>query len=97
MAANTRNDITASYKTPEAPLAPVVFPGPVDVMVSVDKKPSVAVGDDVQWSVRLTNLSIAPHVVHVVIGARFPLREAAEAHRLVESRAGHGKVLLTVG
>ena len=35
--------------------------------------------------------------VHVVVGARFPLRDAADAHRLVESRAGHGKVLLTVG
>jgi NADPH2:quinone reductase len=39
---------------------------------------------------------VAEGKVHVVIGARFPLREAAEAHRLVESRAGHGKVLLTV-
>ena len=40
---------------------------------------------------------VAENKVHVVIGARFPLREAAEAHRLVESRAGHGKVLLTAG
>jgi NADPH:quinone reductase len=32
--------------------------------------------------------------VHVLAGARFPLREAAAAHRLVESRASHGKVLL---
>jgi NADPH2:quinone reductase len=39
---------------------------------------------------------VAEDKVHVVVGARFPLREAAEAHRLVESRAGHGKVLLTV-
>jgi NADPH2:quinone reductase len=38
---------------------------------------------------------VAENKVHVVVGARFPLREAAEAHRLVESRAGHGKVLLT--
>jgi NADPH2:quinone reductase len=35
--------------------------------------------------------------VHVVTGARFALRDAADAHRLVESRAGHGKVLLTPG
>jgi NADPH2:quinone reductase len=40
---------------------------------------------------------VADGKVHVVIGARFPLRDAAEAHRLVESRAGHGKVLLTAG
>jgi NADPH2:quinone reductase len=39
---------------------------------------------------------VAEGKVHVVIGARFPLREAAEAHGLVESRGGHGKVLLTV-
>ena len=39
---------------------------------------------------------VAEGKVHVVVGARFPLRDAAEAHRLVESRAGHGKVLLTV-
>ncbi|HEV3088715.1 MAG TPA: zinc-binding dehydrogenase [Candidatus Elarobacter sp.] len=39
---------------------------------------------------------VAEGKVHVVVGARFPLREAADAHRLVESRAGHGKVLLTV-
>jgi len=38
---------------------------------------------------------VAENKVHVVVGARFPLREAAEAQRLVESRAGHGKVLLT--
>jgi NADPH2:quinone reductase len=40
---------------------------------------------------------VAEGKVHVVVGARFPLRDAAEAHRLVESRTGHGKVLLTVG
>jgi NADPH2:quinone reductase len=45
----------------------------------------------VEASLRL----VADDKVHVVIGARFPLREAAEAHRLVESRTGHGKVLLT--
>ena len=38
---------------------------------------------------------VAEGKVRVVVGARFPLREAADAHRLVESRAGHGKVLLT--
>jgi NADPH2:quinone reductase len=37
---------------------------------------------------------VAEGKVHVIVGARFALREAAEAHRLVESRAGHGKVLL---
>jgi NADPH:quinone reductase len=37
---------------------------------------------------------VAEGKVHVVIGARFPLRDAAGAHRLVESRASHGKVLL---
>jgi len=39
---------------------------------------------------------VAEDKVHVIIGARFPLRAAAEAHRLVESRTGHGKVILTV-
>ena len=39
---------------------------------------------------------VADDKVHVVVGARFPLRDAAEAHRLVESRTGHGKVLLTL-
>ena len=38
---------------------------------------------------------VADDKVHVLIGARFALRNAAEAHRLVESREGHGKVLLT--
>jgi NADPH2:quinone reductase len=33
--------------------------------------------------------------VKILVGARYALREAAEAHRLVESRASHGKVLLT--
>jgi NADPH2:quinone reductase len=33
--------------------------------------------------------------LRLVIGARFPLREAAEAHRLIESRKSHGKILLT--
>lgn len=35
-------------------------------------------------------------LVKVVVGAKYPLRDAAEAHRFVESRASHGKVLLTV-
>jgi NADPH2:quinone reductase len=39
---------------------------------------------------------VADGKVHMVIGARFALRDAADAHRLVESRASHGKVLLTV-
>jgi NADPH:quinone reductase len=39
---------------------------------------------------------VAEDKVHVIVGARFPLRDAAGAHRLVESRTGHGKVLLTV-
>ncbi|HWT07176.1 MAG TPA: zinc-binding dehydrogenase, partial [Xanthomonadales bacterium] len=38
---------------------------------------------------------VAEDKVHVVVGARFALHDAAEAHRLVESRTGHGKVLLT--
>jgi NADPH2:quinone reductase len=38
---------------------------------------------------------VADGKVRVLVGARFPLRDAADAHRLVESRAGHGKVLLT--
>jgi NADPH2:quinone reductase len=33
--------------------------------------------------------------VKVVVGARYPLRDAAEAHRHVESRASTGKVVLT--
>ena len=35
-------------------------------------------------------------LVKVIVGARYPLRDAAEAHRYVESRASHGKTLLTV-
>ena len=38
---------------------------------------------------------VAEGKVHVMVGARFPLRDAAGAHRLVESRASHGKVLLS--
>jgi NADPH2:quinone reductase len=34
--------------------------------------------------------------VKVIVGAKYPLRDAAEAHRHVESRASHGKTLLTV-
>lgn len=37
---------------------------------------------------------VAEKKVNVLIGARYPLRDAAEAHRHVESRASHGKVLL---
>ncbi len=40
---------------------------------------------------------IADGAVHPVIHARMPLAEAADAHRLVESSAHVGKVLLTVG
>ena len=39
---------------------------------------------------------IAEGAVKVIVGARYPLRDAAEAHRHVESRASHGKTLLTV-
>ncbi len=37
---------------------------------------------------------IAEHKLNVRIGATFPLREAADAHRALESRATTGKVLL---
>jgi NADPH2:quinone reductase len=37
---------------------------------------------------------VAAGVVTPIIGARFPLRDAAQAQTLVESRASHGKVLL---
>jgi len=37
---------------------------------------------------------VAAGVVKPIIGARFPLRDAAQAQTLVESRASHGKVLL---
>jgi NADPH2:quinone reductase len=33
--------------------------------------------------------------VKILVGARYPLRDAAEAQRHVESRESHGKVLLT--
>lgn len=39
---------------------------------------------------------VATGAVRVIEGARFALRDAAEAHRHVESRASRGKVLLTV-
>ena len=32
--------------------------------------------------------------VHPIVGSTFPLAQAAEAHRLVESRASTGKVVL---
>jgi NADPH:quinone reductase len=38
---------------------------------------------------------VASGKVRIVAGARYPLRDAAEAHRFIESRASHGKVLLT--
>ncbi|HYZ15171.1 MAG TPA: zinc-binding dehydrogenase [Candidatus Acidoferrum sp.] len=37
---------------------------------------------------------VAAKQVNVVIGGRYRLKDAAEAHRYVESRASHGKVLL---
>jgi len=37
---------------------------------------------------------VASGAVKVLVGASYPLREAAEAQRFVESRASHGKVLL---
>jgi NADPH2:quinone reductase len=36
----------------------------------------------------------ATGAVRPLIGARYALRDAAQAHTLVESRASHGKVLL---
>jgi NADPH2:quinone reductase len=39
---------------------------------------------------------VSEGLVKVFVGARYPLRDAAEAHRHVESRASHGKTLLTV-
>ena len=43
----------------------------------------------------LAVLELAAHgVVTPIVGARFALRDAAQAHTLVESRASHGKVLL---
>ena len=39
-------------------------------------------------------LAVAEGKVRLLIGARYPLREAAEAHRLIESRKSHGKILL---
>ncbi len=39
---------------------------------------------------------VAAGKVRIIEGARFALRDAADAHRHVESRASHGKVLLTV-
>jgi NADPH:quinone reductase len=38
---------------------------------------------------------VAQGKVKVHVGARYALRDAAEAHRFVESRASHGKVVLT--
>jgi NADPH:quinone reductase-like Zn-dependent oxidoreductase len=39
---------------------------------------------------------IATGAVRPVIGARFPIEEAAQAHRALESGETFGKVLLTV-
>ncbi|HEX3551412.1 MAG TPA: zinc-binding dehydrogenase [Candidatus Elarobacter sp.] len=39
---------------------------------------------------------VAADKVRIIEGARFALRDAAAAHRHVESRASHGKVLLSV-
>jgi NADPH2:quinone reductase len=39
---------------------------------------------------------VSEGLVKVIVGARYPLRDAAEAHLHVESRASHGKTLLTV-
>jgi NADPH2:quinone reductase len=39
---------------------------------------------------------VSEGLVKVIVGAKYPLRDAAEAHKFVESRASHGKVLLTV-
>jgi NADPH2:quinone reductase len=38
---------------------------------------------------------VAKGAVKILVGARYALCDAAEAHRHVESRASHGKVLLT--
>jgi NADPH2:quinone reductase len=37
---------------------------------------------------------MAKGVLKIRIGARFPLREAAEAHRAIESRATTGSTIL---
>jgi NADPH2:quinone reductase len=39
---------------------------------------------------------LAEEKIRMIIGKQFPLVEAAEAHRLLESRTGTGKILLKV-
>jgi NADPH2:quinone reductase len=51
--------------------------------------------EDLRDGVRGAYELVANGAVKILVGARYPLREAAEAHRHVESRASHGKVLLT--
>ncbi len=36
-------------------------------------------------------------IVHLPVTAEFPLAEAAEAHRLMETQSSTGKLLLRVG
>ena len=35
--------------------------------------------------------------LNVIIGGRFPLEDAAEAHRMLESRTSTGKLILEIG
>ncbi len=55
-----------------------------------------ATRDELEWRAGEVFGLVTAGTLHVRIGARFPLAQAAEAHRALEARATTGKVLLTV-
>jgi NADPH2:quinone reductase len=55
----------------------------------------VATRDELEWRARDVLGWVASGELSVRVGAEFPLRDAAEAHRALEGRRTTGKVLLT--
>ena len=63
--ASGKNDITAAYKTPEAPLETLE----PQIGVAFNVPTEVPAGTDILWEIELANNSVVPWTVHAVISA----------------------------
>ena len=54
----------------------------------------IAAPDEFAWRTNEVLAAVASGTLHITIGARYPLAEAAAAHQALESRATTGKLLL---
>ncbi|MBZ4318398.1 quinone oxidoreductase family protein [Streptomyces huiliensis] len=75
---------------------PELFPGAVSVAGFSILTLAATAPDALREIAARAFRAVAEGVVHLPVTAEFPLAEAAEAHRLVETRATTGKLLLRV-